>query len=101
MNMRRLFTIFFVALSVMMVSSCREKITPEEPDTPEVEQPEVETPEPPTSDPAPTTMTFYVSIPQPTSANDEDISLLDELHYALYSADPQDISYVMSAGLSQ
>ena len=97
MNMRRLFTIFFVALSVTMVSSCREKITPEEPDTPEVEQPEVETPEPPTSDPAPTTMTFDVSIPQPSSANDEDVSLLDELHYALYSADPQDISYVMSA----
>ena len=62
-----------------------------------MEQPEVETPEPPTSDPAPTTMTFDVSIPQPSSANDEDVSLLDELHYALYSADPQDISYVMSA----
>lgn len=83
----------------MMVSSCREKITPEEPEKPETEQPEVEPPtqEPPTSDLEPTTMTFSVSIPQSSSANDEDILLLDELHYALYSADEQNISYVMSA----
>ena len=93
MNMRRFFIIFSVLLSVLAVNSCRLKVIPENPSNPETENPEVE---PPTSDQAATSMLFYVTIPQSTSENDADISLLDELHYALYSTDSQNISYVQS-----
>ena len=52
----------------------------------------------PVVDPVDTWMEFNVSIPMPSSENEGDITLLDELHYALYSADAENMSYVLDEG---
>lgn len=95
--MRRIVSVLFI-LIMMIVSSCREKIaempdnqggeTIEKPDVPE--KPDIQEPAPDIK------LTFNLSLEQSTSVNCDDTALIDELHYALYSMDEQNISYVLS-----
>ena len=108
--MRKIFAMIMM-LSLVMVSSCGEKLFPEEPEKPEQEEqtptpgpgdeekdPAEEPGEEPGVDPEPDVlMVFNVSVSEPSSANNDDIALLDELHYALYSAETENISYVLMA----
>ena len=111
--MRKIFAMIMM-LSLMMASACREKLVPVEPEKPEqeeqtptpgpgedekdpVEEPGDGSGEEPGGDPEPDVlMVFNVSVSEPSSANNDDIALLDELHYALYSNEAENISYALS-----
>jgi hypothetical protein len=102
-GMRKIFAVIMV-LSLVMASSCREKLVPVEPEKPEKEE-QTPTPEPdegeeekePVVEPEPDVlMVFNVSAITPSSVNNDDIALLDELHYALYSNEVENISYVLN-----
>ena len=101
--MRKIFAMIMM-LSLMMASACREKLVPVEPEKPEQEE-QTPNPEPgdgegekdPVVEPEPDVlMVFNVSVSEPSSANNDDIALLDELHYALYSNEAENISYALS-----
>lgn len=95
--MRRVKQVLFIIL-VMIMSSCREKLIeiPDNQDVAITEKPDV--PEKPdVQEPAPDIkLTFNISVEQSNSVNCDDTALIDELHYALYSMDKQNISYVLS-----
>ncbi len=95
--MRRVKQVLFIIL-VMIMSSCREKLIeiPDNQDDAITEKPDV--PErPDVQEPAPDIrLTFNISVEQSNSVNCDDAALIDELHYALYSMDEQNISYVLS-----
>lgn len=111
--MRKIFAMIMM-LSLMMASACREKLVPVEPEKPEqeeqtptpgpgedekdpIEEPGDGSGEEPGVEPEPDVlMVFNVSVSEPSSANNDDIALLDELHYALYSNEAENISYALS-----
>lgn len=99
--MRKIFAIVMM-LSLMAVS-CGEKesLEPEKPEkeeqAPKPDDGNGEDKKEPVVEPEPDVlMVFNVSAITPSSVNNDDIALLDELHYALYSNEVENISYVLN-----
>lgn len=98
--MRKLYLSILLAAMVMAAGSCGIdwlNYPPADDDQTEspVPDPEPE-PEVPEIDPADVSIMFNVKISTPVSVNDADAGFADEMHYALYSIDEENISYVLN-----
>ena len=96
--MRNLYLSILLAAMVMAAGSCGIdwlNYPPADDDQTETPTPDPE-PEIPIIDPADVSIMFNVSIPAPVSSNDGDAGLVNELHYALYSIDKENISFVLN-----
>lgn len=98
--MRKLYLSILLAAMVMAAGSCGidwMNYPPADDDQTESPAPDPEPePEVPEIDPADVSIMFNVKIPTPVSVNDADAGLADEMHYALYSIDEENISFVLN-----
>lgn len=98
--MRKLYLSFLLAAMVMAAGSCGIdwlNYPPADDDQTESPAPDPEPePEVPEIDPADVSIMFNVKIPTPVSVNDADAGFADEMHYALYSIDEENISFVLN-----
>lgn len=98
--MRKLYLSILLAAMVMAAGSCGIdwlNYPPADDDQTESPAPDLAPePEVPEIDPADVSIMFNVKIPTPVSVNDADAGLADEMHYALYSIDEENISFVLN-----
>lgn len=98
--MRKLYLSILLAAMVMAAGSCGIdwlNYPPADDDQTESPAPDpAPEPEVPEIDPADVSIMFNVKIPTPVSVNDADAGLADEMHYALYSIDEENISFVLN-----
>lgn len=96
--MRKFYLTFVLAAMVLAAASCGVdwlNYPPADDNQTETPTPDPE-PETPIIDPADVSIMFNVSIPAPASSNDGDAGLVNELHYALYSIDKENIAFVLN-----
>ena len=81
-----------------LVVSCNKKIIePDPPYTGEEEEENTQKPVPPDHvDPEDTSVSFVISLPDNMTENNNDASVINELHYEVYSFDPQNMCYVLN-----
>lgn len=91
--------VLFVLMLAFFSASCSDDIKLPEQEKQDQEQTPASEQNPdeddPGVDPVDTRLTFQIGIRDSYIENGDDLSLLDELHYALYSADPENISHVL------
>lgn len=87
-----------LSAAVCIVASCNKKVIgPEPPYTGKEDQENTQNPEPPDHvDPEDTSVSFVISLPDNMTENNNDAALINELHYEVYSFDPQNICYVLN-----
>lgn len=88
-------------MSVLMLASAvscdKDNVVPEGPEGVQPQTPPEEQQPVPEPEPAPdVALSFNISLPQDVSANSNDYDFLDEIHYALYSSEEDNIAYVYS-----
>ena len=83
-----------ISSAAYLLVSCNKNIDPV---PPHIEEEEEENTQPPDHvDPDDMTISLVISLPDDMTVNNDDASLINELHYELYSFDPQNMCYVLN-----
>lgn len=77
-----------------LIISCGKEVIESYP--PIIKDEEENTQPPENVDPEDMTISFVISLPDDMTVNNDDASLINELHYELYSFDPQNMCYVLN-----